>query len=462
MSKAETTSASTIFEGLPRRERLEAIFAIAVSVAMATLDTAVTNTALPTIARDLGSNEAMAIWVINAYQLAMIAALLPLAALGDIVGHRRVYIVGLILFTATSLGCGIAWSLPSLIVARTLQGFGAAAIMSVNSALIRFVYPARTLGRGVGIIALVVALGFTLGPTVASIILSFTSWHWIFLINVPAGIIATFLCLRSLPTSERATHGFDGMAALLCAGFATLLIFGLSGLSHGSPPTLVLGEWAASIACLVVLVRRQAGHPAPMLAADLFRDPIFSLSTATAVCSFATQGLAFVSLPFLLQTTLGRSQVATGYLITPWPAVVAIMAPIAGRLSDRYPAGLLGGFGLLVLCLGMGALAMLPDHAGNLAIIACMIACGAGFGFFQSPNLRALMASAPPGRSGAASGIVATARLLGQTIGATLVALCLTLSRESGLVAALWLGFGFSALGSTVSFLRLLPRRSIG
>ncbi len=453
---------SHTFEGLPRRERLEATIAIGVSVAMATLDTAVTNTALPTIAKDLGSDGANAIWVINAYQLAMIAALLPLASLGDIVGHRRVYIVGLVLFTATSLGCGVAWSLPSLIVARTLQGFGAAAIMSVNSALIRFVYPARMLGRGVGVNALVVALGFTLGPTVASLILSFTSWHWIFLINIPAGVVATLLCLRSLPASERATHGFDGVAAVLCAGFATLLIFGLSGLSHGSSPVRVGGEWALAVACLFVLVRRQSGHPAPMLAADLFRDPIFALSTLTAICSFATQGLAFVSLPFLLQTLLGRSQVATGYLITPWPAVVAIMAPIAGRLSDRYPAGLLGGVGLLVLCLGMGALAMLPDRAGNPAIIGCMIACGAGFGFFQSPNLRALMASAPPGRSGAASGIVATARLLGQTIGAALVALCLTLSRESGLVVALWLGFGFAALGSAVSFLRLLPRRRVG
>ena len=183
------TVVSNTFEGLPRRERLEATVAIGVSVAMATLDTAVTNTALPTIARDLGADGANAIWVINAYQLAMIAALLPLAALGDIVGHRRVYIIGLVLFTATSLGCGVAWSLPSLIAARTLQGFGAAAIMSVNSALIRFIYPARSLGRGVGVNALVVALGFTLGPTVASLILSITSWHWIFLINIPAGIV---------------------------------------------------------------------------------------------------------------------------------------------------------------------------------------------------------------------------------------------------------------------------------
>ena len=451
--------ATHLTDGLPRRERLEALIAISVSVAMATLDTAVTNTALPTIAKDLGSDGAAAIWVINAYQLAMIAALLPLAALGEIVGHRRVYIVGLILFTVTSLACGLAWSLPSLVIARGLQGFGAAAIMSVNTALIRFVYPAKSLGRGVGIVALVVALGFTLGPTVASVVLSVSSWHWLFLINIPAGIVATILCLRSLPATERALHAFDGVAAMLCAGVFTSLIFALGELAHGRPGWQVFGEAAVGIVCLVILVRRQTGHAAPMLPADLFRNPIFALSTLTSVCSFATQGLAFVSLPFLFQTVLGRSQVATGYLITPWPAVVALMAPIAGRLSDRYPAGILGGFGLLVLCTGMAALTQLPNNAGNPAIIACMMLCGAGFGFFQSPNLRALMASAPAGRSGAASGIVATARLLGQTIGAALVALCLTFSRNTGLMAALWLGFAFAALGSMMSFLRLLPRR---
>src|SRR3984957_917754 len=171
--------------GSPNRERLQALAAISVAVAMATLDTAITNTALPTIAADIGSDGASAVWVVNAYQLVMVATLLPLASLGEIVGHRRVYIAGLLLFTATSLACGFAWSLPSLVAARALQGLGAASIMSVNTALIRFVYPAKMLGRGVGFNALVVGVAFTLGPTVASAILSVTTWHWLFLINVP-------------------------------------------------------------------------------------------------------------------------------------------------------------------------------------------------------------------------------------------------------------------------------------
>jgi DHA2 family multidrug resistance protein-like MFS transporter len=154
---------------------------------------------------------------------------------------------------------------------------------------------------------------------------------------------------------------------------------------------------------------------------------------------------------------MGHSQVETGFLMTPWPAVVALMAPIAGRLSDHYSPGLLGGGGLLVLCGGMASLALLPPNPGIMEITWRLVLCGAGFGLFQSPNLRALMGSAPPERSGGASGIVASARLLGQSIGAALVALCFTASHDTGPEIALWMGSGFAAVGSVVSLLRLFP-----
>lgn len=431
--------------------------AISMAIALATLDTAIANTALPTIAAHLGSANATAIWVVNAYQLAMIAALLPLAALGDILGHRRVYIAGLILFNLASLACGLAWSLPSLVVARVVQGLGAAAIMSVNTALVRFVYPARSLGRGLGLTALVVGLCFTAGPTVTSIILSFATWHWLFLVNLPFGVAAIVLSLRSLPATERAGHGFDGMASLLCAGFFVFLVVGIEGLAHGASLALVLPEWLLAVAFGYALMRRQNGHPAPLLPADLFRRPVFALSVLTAICSFAAQGLAFVALPFLFQTVMGRTAVETGFLITPWPAFVALMAPIAGPLSDRYPAAILCGIGLAILCGGMAGLAMLQEPT-TVQIVCWLAVCGLGFGFFQSPNLRALMTSAPAHRSGGASGMVAIARLLGQTIGAALVALCLNLSPQGGSLLALWLGAIFAAFGSLMSFSRLLAR----
>ena len=209
------------------------------------------------------------------------------------------------------------------------------------------------------------------------------------------------------------------------------------------------------------LIRRQADSPAPVLPIDLFRRPIFALSTATAICSFAVQGLAFVSLPFYFEDILGRSQVETGFFMTPWPLVVGIMAPIAGRLSDRHSAGILGGVGLALLSLGMALLAILPANPHVIDIVWRMAICGCGFGFFQVPNMKALMSSAPADRSGSASGIVATARLTGQTIGAALAALCFALAGHDGATVALALGAGFAALGSVMSVLRLAvgPKR---
>jgi DHA2 family multidrug resistance protein-like MFS transporter len=386
---------------------------------------------------------------------------LPLGALGEIVGHRRIYLGGLLLFTLASLGCAYAWSLPSLLTARVLQGLGASGIMSVNSALIRFVYPSRLLGRGFGHNALVVATAFTLGPTIASAILSMGPWPWLFAINIPFGVIAIAIGLKTLPHTPRAVHAFDFPGALLAACCLGLFILGIGSAAHKTSPGLVSMELAAAVVLGWLLIRRQADHPAPMLPIDLFRRPVFALSAATSVCSFAVQGLAFVSLPFYFEDILLRTQVETGFFMTPWPLVVALMAPIGGRLSDRYPAGILGSLGLALLCVGMVLLATLPAAPSIVNIVWRMAICGFGFGFFQTPNLRTLMSSAPPDRSGSASGIVATARLTGQTIGAALAALCFGLAGREGATLALALGAGFAALGSVMSVLRLAvaPRR---
>lgn len=442
--------------GLPPERRKWAAAAIFTALAMASLDTAIANIALPTIAADLHVGPADVIWVVNVYQIALVATLLPLAALGEIVGHRRIYLGGLLLFTLASLACACAWSLPSLLAARVLQGLGASGIMSVNTALVRFVYPGRLLGRGFGHNAMVVATAFTLGPTIASGILAVGPWSWLFAVNIPFGLVAIVIGLKTLPRTPRATHAFDFPGALLAAACLGLFMMGIGSAAHHAPPALVAVELVSALLLGWVLVRRQADHPAPMLPVDLFRRPLFALSTATAICSFAVQGLAFVSLPFYFEDILGRTQVETGFFMTPWPLVVAMMAPIAGRLSDRYAAGLLGGLGLALLGLGMALLAMLPASPHIADIVWRMAICGCGFGFFQAPNMKALMSSAPPSRSGSASGIVATARLMGQTSGAALAALCFGLAGRDGATVALVLGAAFAALGCVVSSLRLL------
>jgi DHA2 family multidrug resistance protein-like MFS transporter len=455
MDAIARTPTPPVMDGLPPERRRWAVAAIFTALAMASLDTAIANIALPAIAADLHVTPAQVVWVVNVYQIALVATLLPLGALGEIVGHQRIYLGGLLLFTLASLGCTLAWSLESLLIARTLQGLGASGLMSVNTALVRFVYPSRLLGRGFGHNALVVATAFTFGPTIASGILALGPWPWLFAVNLPFGLIALWIGVTTLPPTPRAKHAFDFPGAALAAGSLGLFIIGVGSAAHKTSPGLVLIELAAAALLGWLLTRRHADHPAPILPIDLFRRPVFALSAATAVCSFAVQGLAFVSLPFYFEDVLLRSQVETGFFMTPWPLVVAIMAPVGGRLSDRYPVGILGGVGLVLLGIGMVLLATLPASPSVANIVWRMVICGVGFGFFQTPNMRALMSSAPPHRSGSASGIVATARLTGQTLGAALAALCFALAGHDGATVALALGAGFAALGSALSFLRL-------
>lgn len=433
-----------------------AMVAVMLAVALATLDTAVANTALPAIAADLHSTPARSVWVVNAYQLAMVATILPFAALGDVVGHKRVYIGGLALFTAASMACAAAPTLPLLATARLLQGMGGSAITSVSIALVSALYPRHQLGRGVGVNSLVVGVSVAIGPTIASLILSTASWPWLFMINVPLGLIGLAFALPALPQTAKSSHPFDPVAALLSVVTFASLIFALGEGGQRAPAAYVIGALALTVGFGAWLMRREAGRVAPMLPLDLFRLPLFALSAVTAVCAFAAQGLAFVSLPFYFVDVLHRSQIETGFLITPWPVVVAIAAPIAGRLSDRYPPGVLGAAGLACLCAGLASLALMPVHPSVVAIVGRMAICGMGFGLYQSPNIKALMASAPHARSGSASGVVATSRLIGQTTGAALVALCFGVAGRHGPTLALAGGAMFAGLGGLVSGLRML------
>jgi MFS transporter, DHA2 family, multidrug resistance protein len=442
-------------DGLPPGARGLAIVALALGVAMAALDTAIANTALPAMSAQLHATPADSVWIVNAYQLAMVATLLPMAALSETVGYRRVYVSGMVLFTIASLACALAWSLPVLIAARLFQGLGASAVMSVNTALIRAIYPKRLHGQGFGNNALVVAVAFAVGPSLASIILATSSWEWLFGINVVPGILTFFLAQKVLPETHKASHRFDRVAGLFNVAAFGMAILALGDAAHRVGLRTLLPEIAVALVFFFLLLRRQRGHPAPLLPVDLLGRPLFALSTVTAVCTFAAQALAFVALPFYFETTLGRSPIETGFLMTPWAVLVGIMAPVAGRLSDRYSSGLLGGIGLAILSFGLVTLMRLPHGATAFDICWRMAVCGVGFGFFQAPNVKAIMGSAPPQRSGSASGIVATARLSGQAIGAALVAFCLTVSHLQGPWYALGLAAMFAAAASVASFSRM-------
>jgi DHA2 family multidrug resistance protein-like MFS transporter len=443
---------------LPLPQRYYAIVVVALGITLAVLDGAIANVALPTIARHLNASAASSIWIVNAYQLTVTISLLPLASLGDRIGYRRIYLGGLALFTIASLGCALSPTLSTLALARMVQGFGAAGVMSVNTALVRHIYPRKQLGRGVAINAMVVAIASALGPTIASGVLSIASWPWLFAVNVPIGVVAFGLGLRALPVNEPHRAPYDYLSAVMNAIVFGLLIFAVDGLGHGERRAMVAAEMLVAIVVGWFFVRRQLTQPVPLLPVDLMRIPVFALSVGTSVCSFCAQMLAFVSLPFLLQETLGLTQVQTGLLMTPWPLVIVGAAPVAGALSDRYSAGMLGGIGLVVFAAGLLSLATLGANPTTFDIVWRMALCGLGFGTFQSPNNRQMLASAPRERSGGASGMLGTARLTGQTLGAALVALIFGVAPQHGPTVALYLAAAFAFVAAIVSVMRLVPQ----
>lgn len=367
---------------------------------MAVLDSLIVNVALPVIAADLRASVAASIWTINAYQLTIAALLLPLAAIGDRLGYHRVHMWGVGAFLAGSIACAFADSLAMLVAARVLQGVGAAAIIGMNAALLRVTWPRSRLGEGIGYNTLILSIAAVCGPGVAALVLHLGSWPWLFLVNAPIGLVSLFIGLRALPRDTG-----DGGGRLL-----------------------------------------------PL---DLLRAPAFALSIATSVVAFAAFMLAFVTLPFLLQGPLELGVAMTGLLMTAWPAGVGVAAPLAGRFADRYPAGLLGGVGLAFFALGLWLLSGLDTASGSVDIVWRLVLCGAGFGFFQTPNNRAILMAAPRARAGAAGGMLASARILGQVAGAVGVAACFHWFGVASTPTFLRVAAAVAVLAAIISALRL-------
>ena len=458
-------------DGLPPRERKQALLVIVLGITMAVLDVTIVNLALPDITRQLQATASQSIWIINAYQMATLALLLPLATLGDIFGYRRIYMIGLAIFTLASLGCAMADSLATLAAARVLQGMGAAGIMSVNGALVRLIYPRNLLGRGIAVNSLVVATASVAGPTLAAAILSAASWPWLFAINLPIGLLCLALAPKVLPQNTAKANGariawLDVVLNILMFCLIIVGVDGLGGHAEGIsgrgpdnlPSWLPAAELAAGIAIGVFYVRRQLSQAVPLFPVDLLRIPVFALSMGTSVSAFCAQTLAYIGLPFLLLGSYGRSHIQTGLLLTAWPLGIVVTAPFVGRLIGRYSGGVLGGIGLGVLSLGLLLLGLLPAQPSNFDIVWRMAMCGIGFGLFQSPNNHIILTSAPAHRSGGASGLLGTARLSGQTLGAVLLAIIFGLfdsQTRQGPLVALWLGAGFAALAACFSALRV-------
>lgn len=454
MSEVPLIKPNQSTQGLPRPLRHWAMAALILSVFMAVLDGTLINVALPSIAKQLNVPSHQSVWIINAYQLAIISTLLPYASLAERVGFRTVYLFGLSAFSMMALVCALAQDLPTLIAARTVQGLGAGAIMSINAALVRHIYPVHRLGQGIAIVAMVVAISAASGPTLAAAILAVANWHWLFAINIPFGLIAIYLGYKYLPRIPCSNHPFDWKSAAFTAVLFVTLISTIADIGHQPNPSIWYGKIGLIALMGLVLYKRQWYHPAPLVPLDLLRIPMFRLSVSTSVLAFCAQMMTFVTIPFYLFDTLGKSAMETGLLMTPWPLFIGLIAPIAGRLADKYPAGILGGIGLAILASGLFSLALLPENPSHLDIAWRIALSGAGFAIFQSPNNRAIMASAPSYRSGGASGMLSTARLFGQSMGAALAGVMLTAWQENAAPYSLYFATGLAIAAALSSLLR--------
>ena len=441
-------------DGLPTPRRYVAILAVSFGTALAVIDGSIVTVALPTLAHDLGVGSSAAVLVVTVYQLTLVMALLPFSALGGRIGLRRLYQYGQCLFLASTILCFFARSLPFLLVLRVIQALGAAASLSVSSALIRAIYPARQLGRGLGISNVVVSSAGAIAPTLGGLVLAFASWPWIFAAASPLALLSLMLGRHALPAPAPHSEPYDVLGAVLCAATFGLIIAGLESAVHGTPPLIAGAVVAAGSVIAFIFVRRELDSKMPILPVDLLAKPVLALSTIGGLTAFIASMTFILSLPFRLQQHFGFSPGEVGAIITPWPLSMMIFAPLAGVLSDRFPAGLLGGIGMAIATTALLLLAFLPAHVTPFDLIWRMAMCGMGFGLFLAPNARLIVHSAPHARAASAGGLISTTRLTGQTLGATLLAALLAYGAGSNRVPAL-VAAGLALLAGVCSVARL-------
>ena len=445
------------WDGLHRPRIYYAMAATFCGLFLSVIDGTICNVALPAIADQLDVPSSDSIWVVNAFQLVIMMLLLPFSSLGELWGYKQVYMRGIVVFTIGSLFCALSVSLPMLVISRVVQGLGAAMIMSVNTSIVKLIYPRRRLGEGVGLNATVVAIASVTGPSLSAAILAIAPWPWLFAINIPLGIATFYMARRYLPNNPVRIVGrrFNWRDASLNAATFGLFIGCVEAYSHDVSPQLVLAGVILLLFIGFIYVRSQLGRRYPMLPFDLLKIPIFTTSVATSILSFTAQMLGMVAMPFLLVNTFGYDAVGTGLLMTSWPLVIVFVAPMAGWLINKVHPGILGGIGLTIMSIGCFSLSFVSPDEGHFGLVWRLMLCGAGFGMFQSPNNHLLLSSAPPQRTGSASGMLATARLTGQTTGAALVALMFHLFGDMAPHDAMLLAGCLTLCGTICSLTRL-------
>jgi EmrB/QacA subfamily drug resistance transporter len=396
---------------------------VAVGTFMTTLDSSIVNISLPSIARTFHTPLGGAVeWVIIAYLVVIAATLLTFGRLSDTLGRKPVWVTGLALFTLGSVLCGAASSLPLLVAARAFQGLGGALILAPSVAIITDAFPAAEHGLALGLNAVVVALGASAGPTLGGLITEHFSWRWIFYLNVPVGVLGLLGAQRVLGNSgKREREPFDHAGAgLLAVGF-TALTLGLSfGQEWGWTSVSLLTCLALSLVSLLATARVERRVRNPIIDLALLRNRVFASALLSMTLAMLALSAVGFMLPFYFEELRGFSVAKSGLLLTPLPLTIAVVAPVSGSLADRIGSRWLASGGLAIACLGLLLLARLDAQSSEWDVIWCLVITGLGQGIFQTPNTRALMNAAPADEQGESSGLLATGRVVGQSLSVAL------------------------------------------
>lgn len=393
--------------------------AVGMGIFLVTIDGTIVNVALPTLVRELNTDFATVQWVVLAYLLTLSTLLLSMGRLGDMIGKKQLYTAGFVLFTLSSLLCGLAPNIGWLIGFRVLQAIGAAMTQALGTAIVTEAFPDEERGRALGVAGTLVSIGIVAGPTLGGLLIDALSWHWIFWVNLPVGVIGVLMVLRYVPQRDPSgDQQFDFAGAAVFFLGLLLLLFGLTlGQQWGFGDGRVWGLLAAALLLLAGFVAVEARVAQPMVDLSLFRNTLFSINLLTGLIVFIAVAGVFILLPFYLEGVLGYEPRAVGLLVAAVPILLGVSAPISGALSDRYGTRLIASIGLAILVGGYLAMSRFTANTTLLVYLAAAMPFGAGMGAFQSPNNSAVMGAAPRSKLGIASGLLALTRNLGQTTG---------------------------------------------
>jgi EmrB/QacA subfamily drug resistance transporter len=393
--------------------------AVGMGIFLATIDASIVNVALPTLVRELATDFATVQWVVLAYLLTLTTLMLGVGRLADMKGKKPIYALGFVIFTLGSVLAGFSASVQALIAFRVLQAVGAAMILALGSALVTEAFPPSERGMALGVSGSVVSIGIVLGPTLGGLLIEALSWHWIFFVNLPVGIVGTVMVLRFVPAIQPAgEQRFDLWGALTLFLSLISMLLGLTwGQQIGFGQARILALFAASAILMGLFVLIESRTRQPMIDLQLFRNALFSLGLVTGFLTFISIAGSIFLMPFYLENVLGYDPRQVGLLLAIVPIALGVTAPISGSLSDRFGTRPITVAGLAALALGYYALSSLDTTTSAAGYVLRFLPIGIGMGVFQSPNNSAIMGAAPRGRLGIVSGMLAITRTLGQTTG---------------------------------------------